>query len=126
LTTSPPRHAIRNAKNATLPHCPGETHTSPLASIIATTPRFVGLNRCLPLIRITNLLAMVTMAAAMARRREFVRRSRHSESPEMRALRGSNAGRRQSRVHTNCVRSDVPIIDAAWMSGISKSSRTSP
>jgi len=36
---------------------------------------------------------MVTMAAAMAMRREVVRRSRHSESPEMRALRGSNAGR---------------------------------
>src|SRR6476659_10469697 len=88
LTTSPPRHAIRNAKNATFPHCAGETHTSPVASIVATTPKFVGLNRCLPLIRITNLLLTVTMAAAIERDDEIVRSRRQRESHEISALRG--------------------------------------
>ena len=63
-----------------------------------TTPKFVGLKRCLPLNRMTNLLAMVTMAAAMARPTELVRSRRQSESPEISALRGSNAARVQMRV----------------------------
>ena len=63
LTTRPPRQAIRNPKNAAFPHWPGETHTCPVASIIATTPKFVGLKRCLPRMRSRNLLAIVTTDA---------------------------------------------------------------
>ena len=39
---------------------------------------------------------MVTAAASAARAAELVRSSRQSDSPEIRALRGSKAGSRQS------------------------------
>src|SRR5205823_2290919 len=83
FTRRPPRHAMRNAKKATLPHCPGDTQTRSVSSIIATMPTFVGLKMCLPPTRRTNLLAIVTAAAATARSSELVRSSRQSERPEM-------------------------------------------
>src|SRR5437868_2900348 len=92
LTTIPPRHAIRNAKVAAFRHCPGDTQASLVKNIIATMPKFVGLNICLPRNRNTNLLATVIAAAAAASASEFVRKSRQSESPEIHALRGSNRG----------------------------------
>jgi hypothetical protein len=91
VTTRPPRHAINSAKNATFPHWPGDTQAWPVSSI-TTIPKFVGLNRCWPSMRITNLLATVTTAATTASSKELVRSSRHKDSPEMRALRGSKAG----------------------------------
>src|SRR4051812_36836978 len=60
-------------------------------------PKLVGLKTCLPRTRRTNLPAMVTTAASAARAQELVRSSRQRESPEIRALRGSKAGSRQSR-----------------------------
>jgi hypothetical protein len=66
LTTTPPRHAIRKARTAVLPHCPGDTHASPLAATTAAIPKLVGLNTCFPQMRITNLLAMVMTAARSA------------------------------------------------------------
>jgi hypothetical protein len=97
-----------------------------VSNIIATMPKLVGLKKCLPLVRTRNLLAMVTAAAAIARPVEFVRSRRQSDSPEIRALRGSNAGSFQSRVHAYCVSSAAVNIAAARPPEISKSSRNIP
>ena len=102
VTTREPRHRIRKPKNAALPHWAGETHASPVASIAATRPKFVGLKTCFPFQRIANLLAIVAAATRAARASDPVRRRRASESPEMRALLGSNAGSLQTRVHASC------------------------
>jgi hypothetical protein len=67
FTTMPPRQAIRNAKNATDPHCAGDTHTWLAKSNSVTMPPFVGLNRCLPRTLIRNFDAIATTAAATAR-----------------------------------------------------------
>src|SRR5437870_1928428 len=88
LTTNPPRQAIKNAKNAALPHWPGDTHTWSVNRIIETMAKFVGLNKCLPFTRTTNLLAIAIAGAATASASEFVRNSRHSDSPDIHALRG--------------------------------------
>ena len=69
----------------------------------AARPKFVGLKTCFPFQRSRNLLATASAAAATARDASFVRRSRHRDSPEMRALFGSKEGRRQIRVHAYCV-----------------------
>jgi transcriptional regulator of nitric oxide reductase len=61
-------------------------------------PPLVGLKACLPSTRIRNLPAIVRMAARTARSSRFVRSRRQRESPEMRALRGSNRGSFQSLV----------------------------
>jgi hypothetical protein len=66
LTTRPPRHAIKNANSAALPHWPGDTHTRSVIRIMATMPKFVGLNTCLPFTRITNLPAIVMTVASTA------------------------------------------------------------
>lgn len=126
FTTSPPRHAIRKAKNAALPHWPGETHTRSVSSIIATIPKFVGLNTCFPLKRSTNLLAIATAAAAAVMTSEFVLSSRQRERPEMSGLRGSKAASPQARVQTYCVSSAVPTAAATCAAVISKSSPSRP
>jgi hypothetical protein len=46
--TMPPRDAIKKANWSLLPHCAGDTQTSPLSAIIATMPKLVGLKMCLP------------------------------------------------------------------------------
>ena len=117
---------MRNAKTATLPHCPGETQTCPLNAIMATIPKFVGLKRCFPLKRMTNLLAMVMTAVAIASQTSFVRSSRHNDRPEMSALRTSNAGSFHTRVHTYCVSSADVSSTAARAGAISKSSSSMP
>jgi hypothetical protein len=91
-----------------------------------TIPKFVGLNRCLSLMRMTNLLAIVMTAARTARPVEFVRSSRHRERPEIKALRGSKAGNFQIRVQAYWVRSATPSSSAARPPVISKSSQTVP
>lgn len=117
---------MRKARNAACPHWPGDTHACPVARIIATSPKLVGLKMCLPRQRTTNLLAIVTAAPRAAIVSEFVRRRRHSDSPEISGLRGSNAGRRQRRVQSHCVASAVASIVAACAIPISKSSQTVP
>src|SRR5580704_14846048 len=126
LTTRPPRHAIRNAKNATLPHWPGDTHTSPVVAISAMMPRLVGLKMCLPPILMTNLLETATTAAADAISRLLVRSSRQSESPEMSALRASKAGSFQATVQAYWVTTAVPVRSAAQGSETSKSRIAEP
>src|SRR2546426_9376967 len=76
-TTSPPQHAMQKAQNTALPHCPGDTHTWPVPSITATRPKLVGLKRCLPRQRMTNLLTIVITAVSTAREMALVRRSKH-------------------------------------------------
>src|SRR5262245_2993253 len=87
LTTSAPAQTKRNASEAAAPHCPGETHTRLVKSSIATMPPFVGLKTCLPLTRITNFPAIVTIAATIASASSLVRNSRQSDRPEISALR---------------------------------------
>jgi len=77
----------------------GETQTCSLTRSMTTRPRFVGLNRCRPLTRHRNLLAMVTTAAATTSLGRSVRSSRQSDNPEIRALRESNRGKVQRREH---------------------------
>lgn len=57
---------MRKPKKAVLPHCPGETQTPGVRSIIAMIPKLVGLKICFPFKRKTNLLVMVKMAASIA------------------------------------------------------------
>src|ERR687891_814467 len=81
---------MRKAKYSLLPHWAGETQTWLVRSSIATIPKFVGLKICFwPRLR-ANLLAMVTTAVRNASNGLLVRSSKQSESPEIRALRGSN------------------------------------
>lgn len=117
---------MRKAKNAALPHWPGETHARSVRSIIATIPKFVGLNTCLPLKRSTNLLAIAIAAATPAMISEFVRSSRQRDRPEMRGLRGSKAASPEARVHTYWMSSAVPAMAATCAPVISKSSLSSP
>ncbi len=126
LTTSPPRQASRKAKNAAFPHWPGETQTPPVASIVATMPKLVGLKTCLPRTRSANLPAMVTAAASAASAAELVRNSRQSDSPEIRALRGSKAGSRQTRVQAYWVSRATASRRSARPGGISRSRRVTP
>ena len=76
--------------------------------------------------RSTNLLAIVAAAAPIAISGELVRSRRQSDRPEMSALRGSNAGNRQTRVQMYCVNSAAPTIATACAPPISKSSRSKP
>ncbi len=88
--------------------------------------KFVGLNTCLPFTRIRNLLTTASTAASTARSSEFVRKSRHSERPEIQALRGSKRGSFQTFVHANCVRSTEARIAMALCGKTSKSSQIRP
>ena len=63
----------------------------------------VGLKMCFLPTWITNLLAIATKAAAATTHSASTRSSRHSESAEMSALRGSNAGSFQSREQAHWV-----------------------
>ena len=92
----------------------------------ATSARLVGLNMCLPRTRTANLLATAIAGAASTSSGEWVRRSRQSERPEMRALLGSKAGRRQIRVHASWVASAAARIANTRPGPISNSSRTIP
>ena len=74
-------------------------------SSISTMAPLVGLKTCFFPTWRTNLLAIATKAAAAATQSVSMRSSRHSDSAEIRALRGSNAGSFQRRVQAHCVRS---------------------
>jgi hypothetical protein len=126
LTTSPPRHAIRNANSAAFPHWPGDTQTALVPSIIHTSPKLVGLNRCLPRTRRRNLLAMVKTVVRIAMVALFVRSNKHSDRPEISALRGSKTASFRARVQAYCARSAPARISAARGALISKSSHTTP
>lgn len=106
LTTSPPRQTIRKAKKATLPHCPGETHAWLDPSISTTIAKFVGLKTCFPRIRIRNLLAIATTAAARRSPGRSLRNSSASDSAEIAALRGSK-GMPAAREQIHCAISAV-------------------
>lgn len=126
ITTSPPRQAIRKAKNATLPHWPGLTHTRPsLTSMSSTSAMFVGLKRCLPRQRSANLDPMAMTAASMASHHELQRHSRHKDSPEMSALRHS----KRNPIHfenSHWIPRTVAKIRDARVVVTSKSSATMP
>src|SRR5947208_12502567 len=94
VTTRPPRQATRKPKYAALPHWPGETQTRSVQTMSRTSAMLVGLNRCLPRTRSTNLLPIAIVAAAAATQRSFVRRSRHNDRAEINALRGSHLAAR--------------------------------
>src|SRR5437016_4239816 len=59
--------------------------------MVTTRPKLVGLKICLPCQRSKNLPKMAAKAAVIASSSEFVRNKRQSESPEIKALFGSNA-----------------------------------
>ena len=59
----------------------GETQTCSLTRSMTTRPRFVGLNRCRPLTRHRNLLAMVTTAAATTSSGRSVRKQQTKRQP---------------------------------------------
>ena len=126
FTTSPPADASRNVKTSPLPHWPGDTHMSRPASISATSAKFVGLKTCLPRTRSVNLLAMAITAASTARSGDPVRSSRHSESPEMSALRGSKRSRPATRSHASWVASTLAMIATAFAGWTSRSSHQIP
>jgi hypothetical protein len=113
FTTSPPAEARRNPNTAVLPHWPGETHTWPVTSIMATRAKFVGLKTCLAPTRRRNLLPIAVAAVSTARVRELVRSRRQSDSPEISALFGSKPGRPDRRVPANCARRTVARIAMA-------------
>jgi len=104
---------MRKAKNATLPHWPGETQASFVVSSRATIAPLVGLKRCLPFQRMRNLPAMAMTAPAASTQAWLLRRRRQSESAEMSALRGSNRGRRQIFVQSHCVARAVAVMRMA-------------
>ena len=93
---------------------------------MTTTPKFVGLNTCFPRTRSTNLLAIVTADAAAAIAGESVRSSRHSERPEISALRGSNRGTPASRPHTAWAASALASVTPIRAGPISKPSAATP
>jgi hypothetical protein len=121
-TTHAPAHAIRNPKNAVLPHCPGETQTRSVANIMAMMATFVGLKTCLPLTRTKNFEAMAITAAARSSATVLLRRSSDSESAEIVALFHSNAIPR-SFEQANCVSSAVARI-AATRNGVTSKCMT--
>ena len=125
FTTRPPRHVIRKPKNATLPHCPGETHTSGVRSISATIAKFVGLKMCFPRQRMTNLLPTAIAAPARTNRNELLRSKRQSERPEIAALRGSNRTL-QIREQSAWVVIAITRIAAHRTAVVSKSSAVRP
>jgi hypothetical protein len=129
VTTSMPAQAMRNAKDAAVPHCPGDTHTCPVNSSIATMPPLVGLKTCLPRMRIKNLLAIVMTAPRHASATAFVRSNRHRDRPEMSALRdveANGAGDPLSRSQIFCVPSAVARRSAARAGVMSNSSHPIP
>lgn len=121
-----PAQAIANPKNAALPHWPGETHTPPVKSIIATRPKLVGLKRCFPFHRMRNFDVIVITAARTATRRRFVRSKRQSERPEIKALFGSKTGSFQIRVQAYCAVSAVPKRSRARPGEMSKERQVIP
>ena len=84
----------------------------------------VGLKMCFLPTWITNLLAIATTAAAATTHSASTRSSRHSESAEMSALRGSNAGSFQSRVQAHWVSSATASVSGICQ-GRTSNSRTS-
>ncbi len=44
--TISPAAPMKNSKITCDPHCPGETQPSPVSSMVATMPKFAGLNTC--------------------------------------------------------------------------------
>src|SRR5436309_14995404 len=127
VTTRPPTHAMRNPKNAPLPHWPGDTQTRPSAhSSRETRAKFVGLNRCLAFQRKANLLAMAATAATAASQSASLLNSRQSDRAEMSALLGSNSGSLQSRVKTYCESSATERIVADAVHVTSKRSPAAP
>src|SRR5690348_16977171 len=116
VTTSDPAHAIRNAKNAAVPHWPGDTHTCFVTRSSATIAPSVGLNTCLPLILIRDLLAIAITAARQASRWKLDRTSRQSDNPEMSALRDVDANGTPDplrRSQTLCVAKAAARMSAA-------------
>src|SRR5258705_3026398 len=97
VTTRQPADAMRNPNVAALPHWPGDTHTCPVTSIIATRPKFVGVKTCLPRQRRANLLTIAAVAVRMARSGSLARHSKQKESPEINALFGSKRDNPQVR-----------------------------
>ena len=74
----------------------------------------------------TNFAAMAMTAAAMASAAKSVRISRQSESPEMSADFGSNAGSFQSFVQASCVAIAVARIRTQRDGVMSNESHPSP
>ena len=93
---------------------------------MAISAKLVGLKTCLPRTRSVNLLAIAIAAASMARSSEPVRSRRQTESPEMRALRGSNGPRPHRRVHTSWVASALAMMATVVVAWTSRSSHQIP
>ncbi len=75
-----------NKRIKLLPHCPGETQALPVSKMATMIPKLAGLNTCLPLIRIRNLLAMARAAAKASIQISFALRRRQSPSAVMSGL----------------------------------------
>jgi hypothetical protein len=108
-----PEQTSRNASQIELPHCPGETQTSPEVSSSATIAKLAGLKKCLRCQRIRNFEPIASTAAATHSNGRWVRSSRLSDNPVMNGLRQSNDGSAKSRTQTNCAASAAAIVTAA-------------
>ena len=104
---------------------PGDTQASTGRSSRHTKPKLVGFQMCRPPVRSRNLLAMVTVAPSTATHQLPVRSKRQSDKPEIKALRGSNRGRRHRRVHSHWHVNAVPSSKTTRPASTSKS-RASP
>ena len=73
-----------------------------------------------------NLLAMAATAVAVATVRRFVRNSRQSDKPDIRALFGSKAASLQSREQAYCAPSAAPSVTAICAAMTSNPRRKNP
>src|SRR5690242_9960746 len=71
---------------ALLPHCPGESHASPVHTIVAIMPKAEGLKICLPRKRKIYLEAVVSSAAKRLTGQWLVFNRRQRLSAEMSTL----------------------------------------
>src|SRR5687768_15649621 len=96
--TASPNAANHPSSAALCPHWLGEHHACGVSSIANTSPRLVGLKRCLPRTRRTNLLEMATAAAKGPTQKASVRSSSDSPSEVTSGERYPTGGARNRRV----------------------------
>lgn len=113
------------AATAPEPHWPLETQTASVHKSRTTRAMFVGLNRCLPPTRKTNLLPTAITAAATQKIHSELRRRRIRERPEIRALRNSKASAREA-FPSAWTPSAVPRIAIIRVHSNPNSSETAP
>ena len=125
-TTSMPSPAAAKAKIAPEPHWPAETQTPSPPASITTIAKQVGLKTCLAPRRIANLLATAITAATGSGQKASARIGSESDSPEIRALRGSKRGSRLGPLQSHWVPRAAARVAAVRRPSTSKSSPRVP